>query len=170
MEDRYLIHFGCDPLGSPPTYGHRENHFIEEGILRAVGGINIGMKYIPIVTKEVLLSKVISFQPHIVHFSAHGTRSGGLVIENDRGKPTEFPKDKIVELFEIHKGRIECIVLTSCHSQALVNDLSRFIDNVFCLGGVVTSKNANRYVTAFYHAIAMGVSYQDAHKSAMLLL
>ena len=59
---------------------------------------------------------LLDFEPHIVHFSGHGTSNGELCFENELGKIQPVKPDALAALFELVNEQVDCVVLNACYS------------------------------------------------------
>jgi hypothetical protein len=66
----------------------------------------------------------------IVHFSGHGTRSGGLCFENSRGETQVVDPEALAELFGLFGQHVICVVLNACFSETQARAIARHIDYV----------------------------------------
>src|SRR5689334_17186604 len=60
---------------------------------------------------------LLRFQPHIVHFSGHGSQNAEIVLEDNDGKSRPVSKQALIGLFKVLKDNVRVIVLNSCYSQ-----------------------------------------------------
>lgn len=54
----------------------------------------------------------------VVHLSGHGL-AGGLMLEDDAGRPDEISSDELVELLDLGSEQIKLVTLSSCESAAV---------------------------------------------------
>src|SRR6516162_324468 len=65
-----------------------------------------------------LLQAFNEVQPHIVHFSGHGSRKAELALEDDDGNAKPVREAALVSLFKNVKDNIRLVLLNACHSEA----------------------------------------------------
>jgi hypothetical protein len=67
------------------------------------------------VRPQDLLDAFNDVEPHVVHFSGHGSLEGLLILEDKDGKAKPVSEASLTRLFENFKDRIRLVVLNSCH-------------------------------------------------------
>lgn len=100
--------------------------------------------------------------PNIVHFSGHGTKANGVVLEDDQGESTTVNKRAFADLFRILKDNISLVVLNSCYSADQANLIRDAIDVTIGMNSVVEDESAVVFAAYFYQALAFGKSVQKA--------
>src|SRR6266704_1014205 len=116
---------------------------------------------------------------HALHFDGHGVfnerdRQGALAFEDDKGALHLVKAEELAKVLR-HSG-VQLVVLTACYSaRGSADDTLSTVAAQLLLGGIdaavamsaaflVTS--AARYTEAFYHAIASGLTIQQAQEQA----
>src|ERR1044072_8286410 len=66
--------------------------------------------------QEVLLR----FEPHIVHFSGHGSRTQGILLQDYAGNWVPVKKNALEGFFKRLKDNIRVVFLNPCHSKSQV--------------------------------------------------
>src|SRR5919199_1270105 len=59
---------------------------------------------------------LLRYQPHIVHFSGHGSHEGQIILEDRVGNARPVSPSAIGGLFRALKDNVRCVVLNSCFS------------------------------------------------------
>src|ERR1700736_375018 len=75
-----------------------------------------------------LLQAFNEVQPHIVHFSGHGSRNTELLLEDHAGNAMPVAEAALVSLFHNVKDNIRLVLLNACHSEAQAQAISRQIE------------------------------------------
>src|ERR1051326_1076752 len=57
-----------------------------------------------------LMRGLVKHQPHILHFSGHGSTSAGIVLEDNQGKTKVVAAADIAELISIVKDNLRVVV------------------------------------------------------------
>lgn len=68
---------------------------------------------------------ILDVEPHIVHFSGHGTNTGELYFENGLGKIQPVKPDALAALFELVNEQVYCVVLNACYSETQAKAISQ---------------------------------------------
>lgn len=115
-----------------------------------------------------LMEALLRFQPHIVHFSGHGSPTEEIILEDNDGKSRPVSKQALIGLFKVLKDNVRIIVLNSCYSRPQAEALSELIDYTVGASKAIKDKSAVAFAAAFYLALAYGRSVQDAFNLARL--
>jgi hypothetical protein len=120
------------------------------------------------VRPDDLMKALLRFQPHIVHFSGHGSKDEEIVLEDDGGRSRPVSKQALIGLFKVLKDNVRVIVLNSCYSQPQAEALSEVIDYTVGTSQAVKDKSAVAFAAAFYRALAYGRSVRDSFELAKI--
>jgi CHAT domain len=104
---------------------------------------------------------LLNEQPHIVHFSGHGTTSG-LILEDDNGLTQLVSESALASLFENYRRQVECVVLNACYSEVQAQAIYGQIDCVIGMNQPIGDTSAINFATGFYDAVFSGESYHYA--------
>jgi CHAT domain-containing protein len=117
------------------------------------------------------LQKVLlQHQPHIVHFSGHGSATEELVLEDNSGKSQAVSKQSLAALFRILKDNVHIVVLNACFSKVQAEAIKENIDYTIGNNKAVGDRAAIVFVAAFYRALAFGRSVKEAFELAQVEL
>jgi len=109
---------------------------------------------------------LLRFEPHIVHFSGHGSPHEEIILEDNNGKSRPIAKQALIDLFTALKDNVRVVVLNSCYSQPQAEALSEVIDFTVGTSQAVKDKSAVAFAAAFYSALAFGRSVTTAFNVA----
>lgn len=121
-------------------------------------------------------------QPHIVHFSGHGSSSGDIILEtSSRGAGTGRSREilsqeqgsgsgqtghvsprALSELFRLLKGNIRCVLLNACYSEDQAKGIAEHIDCVIGMNTTIGDAAAIEFAASFYQALGYGQDVQTA--------
>jgi hypothetical protein len=113
---------------------------------------------------------LLRHQPHIVHFSGHGSESEEIVLEDNAGKSHFVSQQALTSLFRILKDNVRVVVLNNCFSKPQAAAISSVIDYTVGNNKGVGDRAAIIFAAAFYHALAFGRTVQEAFELARLEL
>jgi hypothetical protein len=105
---------------------------------------------------------LLHHQPHIVHFSGHGSTSGKIILENGQGRSVELSSSALKALFAVLKDNIRCVVLNACYSDAQGTGIAESIECVVGMGRAVNDGSAIAFASSFYQGLGHGRSIQTA--------
>lgn len=109
-----------------------------------------------------LQGAILSFRPHIVHFSGHGSKSGELIFEDGNGKAKPISTESLSELFRLLQNSIRCVILNACFSE---NQALGIVESINCVVGMSHSIHddpAATFASHFYQALAHEDNIQKA--------
>ena len=113
-----------------------------------------------------LQAALLRHQPDIVHFSGHGNKKQGIILEDHDGKMTPISKPALIGLFRILKDNIKIVFLNACHSKEQIAGLRETIDFTIAMNTSIGDKAAVIFASYFYQALAFGRSVLDAFELA----
>jgi hypothetical protein len=163
MTDKIKILFlGASPTDVDPLRLSEEVRQIESEIQAGPRRDSFDLESQWAVRPADLRRALLRFQPHIVHFSGHGSPNAEIILEGDDGKSRPVNKQALIGLFKVLKDNVRIVVLNSCYSQPQAEALSEVIDHTVGTSRAVKDKSAVAFAAAFYSALAFGRSVQDA--------
>jgi CHAT domain len=109
-------------------------------------------------------------QPHIVHFSSHGTPLGSLLIRSGSGTASALDLPTFLRLFSDFGASVRMVILNVCNSDDYARSLSELIECVFGIVDEVPDKAAIGFSKVFYRALVYGANIDEAYKTASLVL
>jgi TIR domain/CHAT domain len=112
-----------------------------------------------------LQGHLLRHQPHIVHFSGHGSASGQIILEDHSGYSNSVSPEALKRLFATLRDNIRCVVLNACFSEAQAAGIVESIDCVVGMSRAIADKSAIGFAASFYQALAYGRSIQTAFES-----
>lgn len=105
---------------------------------------------------------LLRYNPHIVHFSGHGSPSGELVFSDGAGKSHLAPPTMLADLFSLLRDNIRCVVLNACYSEDQAQGIAESIDCVVGMTRAVDDDAAVKFAAGFYLGLGYGRSIATA--------
>ena len=157
-----ILFLAANPAVSSPLQLDREARRIEE-VLRGTRERD----QLELITKwavraDDLQQYLLEHQPHIVHFSGHGTETDELVLEDNNGKPRALRPAALVALFRALKDNIRVVVLNACFSQRQAEAITETIDCAIGMNKAIGDNAAIAFAAALYRALGYGRSLKTA--------
>jgi len=124
------------------------------------------------VRRDDLQQLLLQHQPHVVHFSGHGSRAEQLILKDQNGQPRPVSKPALVGLFKALKDNVRVVVLNACHSKLQAEAIAQVIGCAIGMNTAIGDEAAIIFAAAFYQALAFGRSVQaafDLGKNALML-
>ncbi len=100
-------------------------------------------------------------KPTVVHFSAHGTPEGGLVLEDLDESPKVVEAEDLGSLFGQYGKAVRVVILNSCYSKAIAEEIAKYVDVVIGMNDGIGIEAAIEFSTGFYRGLASRKSLQD---------
>jgi hypothetical protein len=157
-----ILFFGANPVDVHPLQIGKEVREIEAEIRTATRRDAFELKTEWAVRPNDLMRELLRFQPHIVHFSGHGSKNQEIILENEQGLGQAVGKQALTDLFKALKDNVRIVVLNSCYSQPQAEALSQVIDFTVGTSQAVKDRSAVAFAAAFYGTLAFGRSVQTA--------
>lgn len=117
-----------------------------------------------------LLQAFNEVQPHIVHFSGHGSRQAELVLEDDDGNARPVSEAALTSLFKNVKDNIRLVLLNACHSEAQARAISQQIECTVGMSVAIGDEAAIVFASTFYGALVFGRSVGQAFEQGRTAL
>lgn len=117
-----------------------------------------------------LLQAFNEVQPHIVHFSGHGSRKAELVLEDDDGNAKLVSEAALVSLFKNVRDNIRLVLLNACHSEAQARAISQQVECTVGMSVTIGDEAAIVFASTFYGALAFGRSVGQAFEQGRTAL
>ncbi len=118
------------------------------------------------VTPREIQEKILNQEPHIVHFSGHGTGAFGICLENELGNEQLVSTEALAKLFEICED-VECVILNACYSEVQAIAIARHVPYVIGMNDAISDAAALEFTFGFYNALGSGKSYETAYKAGI---
>jgi GUN4-like/CHAT domain len=109
---------------------------------------------------------IFDIEPHVVHFSGHGTKTGELIFEDVLGKAQPVSPAALASLFDLIAGQVGCVILNACYSETQAKAIAEYIPFVIGMNKAIGDKAAIAFATGFYKALGAGRSFEDAYRFA----
>lgn len=113
---------------------------------------------------------LLKHQPHIVHFSGHGSNDQGIILEDDFGNSQPVGAQTLAALFSSLKDNIRIILLNACFAASQAEAIKKVIDFTVGMHGTIGDEAAIVFASSFYRALAFGRSVQEAFDLAKISL
>lgn len=109
---------------------------------------------------------LLRHQPHIVHFSGHGSETAGIILEDNLGKSKALSKEALADLFDILRDNIRIVVMNACYSRAQADAISQIIDYTVGMKTTIGDQTAVVFASSFYQALGFGRTVREAFRLA----
>jgi hypothetical protein len=109
---------------------------------------------------------LMMYEPHIVHFSGHASKTHKLILGGTAGRGKEVDRQGLVEIFGLYRHHVRLILLNACFTRRQAFALSEVIDYSVGTGKGMGDKGGVAFAGAFYRALGFGKSVKESFASA----
>ncbi|BAY45606.1 hypothetical protein SAMD00079811_32130 [Scytonema sp. HK-05] len=161
---RKILLLSANPKGTSRLRLDEEMREIEDGLKRAKKRDDYLIQTAKAVRHRDIRRAILDYEPHIIHFSGHGSGEEGLVFEDETGQTKLVDAEALAELFQLFANQIECVVLNACYSKYQAQEIARHINYVVGMSQAIQDQAAIEFAVGFYDALGAGKSYEFAYK------
>jgi hypothetical protein len=104
------------------------------------------------------------YRPVAVHFSGHGSGTGGITLSDRDGLPLAIPPEALADTFKNLGGSVRCVVLNACATEPQAKAIARYVPCVVGTSRAIPDPLAIEFATGFYGAAADGGSIAQAYR------
>ncbi|MEN8445749.1 MAG: AAA-like domain-containing protein, partial [Cyanobacteria bacterium J06555_13] len=159
-----ILFLAANPKATSQLTLDEEAKEVRRGLERAKRRENFEIITRWAVDADELRRSLLDIEPHIVHFSGHGTGADGLVLHAAGGKAKLASSEALANLFELFAGQIECVLLNACYSKAQAEAIYQHVYTVIGMNKAVGDRAAIKFAVGFYDALGAGKPYDIAYK------
>ena len=109
-----------------------------------------------------LQQALLDHQPHIVHFTGHGTTGEELVFVDPAGYAKSVTKEALSTVFRVLKDNVRLVSLNACFSLPQAQAINEHIDFVVGMRQSIEDQTGITFAESLYRAIAFGRSMAEA--------
>lgn len=121
-------------------------------------------------TAEDLDALFERIKPTIVHFSAHGTNNGSIVLHDSHGNGEDITHEILSGIFRIWGASVKLVILNACYSEKQAKAIAKYVDCVIGMPREIFDDDAIRFATKFYYSLGSGKDVFTAHRAGVLEL
>ncbi|MEO1445307.1 MAG: AAA-like domain-containing protein, partial [Cyanobacteria bacterium J06635_11] len=159
-----ILFLAANPKATSQLSLDEEAKEVRQGLERAKRRENFEIVTRWAVDADELRRSLLDIEPHIVHFSGHGTGADGLVLHKAGGKAKLAGCEALANLFELFAGQIECVLLNACYSEAQAKAIYQHVNCVIGMNKAVGDRASIKFAVGFYDALGAGRPYDIAYK------
>lgn len=109
---------------------------------------------------------LLMYQPHIVHFSGHGSKGHKLILAGTSGRGKTVDQQGLANVFSLYSNHVRLVLLNACFTKAQARSISEVVSYSIGTGRGIGDKVGVAFAGAFYRALGFGRSIRDAFESA----
>ncbi|MBD2215130.1 AAA-like domain-containing protein [Nostoc linckia FACHB-104] len=161
---RKILLLSANPKDTSQLRLGEETREIREGLKRAKKRDDYSIDTAEAVRYRDIHRAILEYEPHIIHFSGHGSGEEGLLFEDETGQVKLVDAEALAGLFQLFANQIECVVLNACYSKYQAQEIALHIDYVVGMSQAIGDKAAVEFAVGFYDALGAGQDYEFAYK------
>lgn len=105
---------------------------------------------------------LLRHEPHILHFSGHGTEENEIVLMTDGNGIHPISAANLADLLAHFTPTLRCVVLNACYSEPQAREIAEAVDCVVGISGLLSDQDAITFSAAFYRSLGYGKDIQTA--------
>ena len=113
-------------------------------------------------TRPIDLQRLLLLhQPHIVHFSGHGSKGQKLILDGAPGRGKTVDQKGLAAVFALYNRHVRLVLLNACFTKAQARAISEVVDYSVGTGKGIGDKAGVAFAGAFYRALGFGRSIRS---------
>jgi hypothetical protein len=116
-----------------------------------------------------LLRGLQELQPHVLHFSGHGSFGNEIVFQADNGTSQPIPPNDLAELVQLFQANLKLVLLSCCFGRRQAKALNDVVDFTIGMENPISDSGAVSFSANFYQVLASGGSINQAFNAARLV-
>lgn len=169
-QNRKILLLSANPSGTSQLRLDEEMREIKEGLRRAKKRDRYSIDRAEAVRYRDIHRAILEYEPHIIHFSGHGSGENGLVFEDETGQIKLVDAEALAGLFQLFADQVECVVLNACYSKYQAVAIAQRINYVVGMSQAIQDRAAIEFAVGFYDALGADKSYEFAYKLGCSLI
>src|ERR1043166_6997506 len=118
-------------------------------------------------TRPIDLQRLLlMYEPHIVHFSGHGSKRKKLILGGTPGRGKTVDPQGLAEVFALYNHHLRLVLLNACFTKEQARSITEVIDYSVGTGKGIGDKGGVAFAGAFYRALGFGKPIRAAFDSA----
>ncbi|HZI48334.1 MAG TPA: CHAT domain-containing protein [Pyrinomonadaceae bacterium] len=109
---------------------------------------------------------LLTYEPHIVHFSGHGSTSHRFLLNGTYGRAQALDQQGLTDVLALYNNHVRLVVLNACFTKLQARSIAEVIDYSIGAARPIGDRVSVAFAGAFYRALGFGKSITDAFKSA----
>jgi hypothetical protein len=102
---------------------------------------------------DELMRHLTELDPLVVHFSGHGDRSAGLLLQGEQGQTQPVSARALALMVEAAARSVRVVVLNACYTTVQADALRAKVDCVVGMSGAIGDAAARAFAIRFYGAL-----------------
>lgn len=164
-----ILFLAANPIDTGALQLGKEARELEGRIRQGRHRDNFEVLHLLAARPEDLLRGLQEIEPHILHFSGHGTLNKEIVLQGDDGSSRPVAPQDLTDLVILFKSNLKLALLSSCFARRQAEALNEVLDFTIGMDKPISDEGAVSYSATFYQVLASGGSINQAFHSARLV-
>ncbi len=157
-----LLFLSATAEGKEPLQTDVELREVDEKIRAGLNPEQFEIAVVRAVRRDRLQDALLRHRPHIVHFSGHGERRRGIILEDEKGRRASVSGASLAEIFAILRGCVRVVFLNACSTKQTARAFQHFVEYTVAMNRPISDASAIAFASAFYNAIALSEAVPGA--------
>lgn len=157
-----ILFLAANPIATNVLQLDREAREIEEKLRGSKERDRIELVTKWALRADDLQQYLLEHQPHVVHFSGHGSDANELILEDATGKSKPLGQAALLALFRALKDNIRVVVLNACFSEKQAAAITEVVDCAIGMNKAIGDEAAITFAASLYRGFGFGRSVQTA--------
>ena len=163
--DRIKILFlAANPTSTKELQLTREARRIQERIRGSAARVSLDLVPRWAVRRSDLQRLLLEEEPHVLHFSSHGSPRGQLLLEDDDGNVAPVEKGALVNLIGLLQRNLRLVVINACDTEPLAAALVQHVACAIGMRRAISDEAASAFAGSFYQALAFAQPIEKAFR------
>ncbi|HEX8068913.1 MAG TPA: CHAT domain-containing protein [Pyrinomonadaceae bacterium] len=170
MSDKIkILYVAANPVNTGHLRLQEEARDLEERIRQAPHREAFAVIHCLAARPRDLLRGLQEVQPHVLHFSGHGTAAKEIVLQDDDGASRPIAPQVLAGLVNLFSANLKVAVMSCCFGRSQAKALSQVLDFTIGMNKPISDSAAVEFSATFYQVLAAGGSVRQAFEAARLL-
>lgn len=164
-----ILYVASNPRNTSPLRLAAEAREFKARIQQSVNRDFFEVKELYAVRPQDLLKGLQEQEPHILHFSGHGSEDQAIVLETENGNSQPIDPQDLADLVGQFKTNLKVAVMSCCFGRRQADALSQVLDFTIGMENPISDLGAVNFSANFYQVLADGGSINQAFEGARLV-
>ena len=105
-----------------------------------------------------VIQALLEHEPHIVHFSAHGSEDHEILFVGDDGQDKPVTAEALRMLFATLKDKVRLVVFNACFARGQAEAVAEVIDCAIGMNDEISDDAAIAFSGSFYRTLGFGAT------------
>lgn len=109
---------------------------------------------------------LLTYRPHIVHFSGHGSKQHRIILAGINGRGKTVDLHGLTKVFALYNSHLQLVLLNACFTRTQARSIAEVVNYSIGTSRAIGDKVCVTFAGAFYRALGFGWSIRSAFESA----